>query len=41
MEILIKDRGEKGISYSVLETNILAQMTYVWTGKDKIIIYHT
>ncbi len=41
MEVLQKDNGEKGIFYITLEGKLLAEMTYVWVGKDRIIIDHT
>jgi uncharacterized protein len=41
MEILQKDNGERGIFYIEQENSIVAEMTYVWAGKDRIIIDHT
>jgi uncharacterized protein len=41
MEILQKDNGQKGIFYIEQEGSIVAEMTYVWAGKDRIIIDHT
>ncbi|KAF0151971.1 MAG: hypothetical protein FD143_1440 [Ignavibacteria bacterium] len=41
MEILQKDDGNKGVFYVEREKQILAEMTYVWAGKDRIIIDHT
>lgn len=41
MEILQKDDNKKGSLYIEIENEILAEMTYVWAGTDKIIIDHT
>lgn len=41
MEILQKDDNKKGSFYIEIENEILAEMTYVWAGTDKIIIDHT
>lgn len=41
MEILQKDNGNKGAFYVEQEKQILAEMTYVWAGSDRIIIDHT
>lgn len=41
MEILQKDDGYKGAFYVELANQVLAEMTYVWAGTDKIIIDHT
>ncbi len=41
MEVLQKDNEEKGVFYIALEGKLLAEMTYVWAGKDRIIIDHT
>lgn len=41
MEILQKDDGKKGMFYIEKSNNILAKMTYVWVGTDRIIIDHT
>ncbi len=41
MEILQKDDGKKGSFYIESENKILAEMTYVWAGTDKLIIDHT
>ncbi len=41
MEILQKDDGKKGMFYIEKNNNILAEMTYVWVGTDKIILDHT
>lgn len=41
MEILQKDDGKKGAFYIKQENTLLAEMTYVWAGTDKIIIDHT
>lgn len=41
MEILQKDDGNKGVFYVEQEKEILAEMTYVWAGTDRIIIDHT
>ncbi|WP_194972674.1 GNAT family N-acetyltransferase [Aquiflexum lacus] len=41
MEILRKDNGNKGEFY-ILENKIQeAMMSYIWVGRDKIIIDHT
>ncbi len=36
-----RDDGIRGSFYIAGEDKILAEMTYVWTGKTKIIIDHT
>lgn len=41
MEILQKDDTKKGVFYVEQENKILAEMTYVWAGTDRIIIDHT
>ena len=41
MEILQRDDGNKGAFYIKQNDKILAEMTYVWAGTDRIIIDHT
>lgn len=41
MEVQQKDNGEKGAFFIEQEGTPLAEMTYVWAGKDRIIIDHT
>ncbi len=41
MEVLQKDNGQKGMFYIELNNSLAAEMTYVWAGKDRIIIDHT
>lgn len=41
MEIQHKDDGKKGAFFVKPENEILAEMTYVWAGTDRIIIDHT
>lgn len=41
MEILQKDNGTKGMFYIELDGSVVAEMSYVFAGKDKIIIDHT
>ena len=41
MEILNRDDGKKGIFFIEENGDMLAEMTYVWAGTDKIIIDHT
>lgn len=41
MEILQKDDGAKGMFYVKRDNDILAEMHYIWAGKDRIIIDHT
>ncbi len=41
MEILQRDDSKKGAFYIEQDGQILAEMTYVWVGSDKIIIDHT
>lgn len=36
-----ESEGEKGFFYIEEDGNILAKMTYVWAGTDRIIIDHT
>ena len=41
MEIQQKDNGKKGAFFIEQQGEIVAEMTYVWTGKTGIIIDHT
>jgi uncharacterized protein len=41
MEVQQKDNGEKGSFFIEQEGTQLAEMTYLWAGKDRIIIDHT
>jgi len=41
MEVQQKDDGKKGAFFIELNGDIVAEMTYVWTGKTGIIIDHT
>ena len=41
MEIQHRDDGKKGVFYIEQENKVLAEMTYVWVGSDRIIIDHT
>ena len=41
MEILHDVQSTKGKFYFMHEGNLAAEMTYVWTGTDRIIIDHT
>lgn len=41
MEILHRDEGTSGSFYIKPDSAILAEMTYVWAGSEKIIIDHT
>lgn len=41
MEILHEDNGKKGRFYIDDASKNLAEITYVWTGPDKLIIDHT
>lgn len=41
MEIQQKDNGKKGAYFIEQNGEIVAEMTYVWTGKIGIIIDHT
>ncbi|HEY3369904.1 MAG TPA: GNAT family N-acetyltransferase [Prolixibacteraceae bacterium] len=41
MEILQKEDHNKGMFYISRDSYLLAKMTYVWAGTDKIIITHT
>lgn len=41
MEILHKDNGKKGMFYIEQDGVLVAEMTYVWAGTNKIIIDHT
>lgn len=41
MEVKQKENGERGQFFIEKEGEFLAQMTYVWAGKDRIIIDHT
>lgn len=41
MEIQQRDDGKKGAFYIEHENDVVAEMTYIWAGADKIIIDHT
>jgi len=41
MEIQQNDNGKKGIFFITQENEILAEMSYVWVGTNRIIIDHT
>ena len=41
MDIQHKDNGQKGIFYVVVDGKTEAEMTYVWSGNQRIIIDHT
>jgi predicted GNAT family acetyltransferase len=41
MDIQHKDDGKKGMFFVAADDKILAEMTYVWAGGEKIIIDHT
>ncbi len=41
MEVLQKDNGQKGLFFIKQTNSIVAEMTYVWIGNDRIIIDHT
>lgn len=41
MEILQTDDGIRGMFYVEKEDLVLAEMTYVWAGTNRIIIDHT
>ena len=41
MEVQQKDNGQKGMFYIELDGTVVAEMTYVWAGPDRIIIDHT
>lgn len=41
MEILQKESDYKGMFYVMQDDKILAEMTYVWAGTDRIFIDHT
>ena len=41
MEIQQKDNGKKGVFFIDENGEVVAEMTYVWSGEDKIIIDHT
>ena len=41
MEILQRDDTKKGAFYVEQANETVAEMTYVWAGKDRIIIDHT
>ena len=41
MEIQKRDDGKKGAFYIEHENDVVAEMTYLWAGADKIIIDHT
>lgn len=41
LEIIQNDNGSKGRFCIELDSKIEAEMTYVWSGNDKIIIDHT
>lgn len=41
MDILHKNNGKNGMFYVEENGEVLAEMTYVWSGADKLIIDHT
>lgn len=41
MEIQQRDDGKKGAFHIEHENDVVAEMTYIWAGADKIIIDHT
>ena len=41
LDIQQKDNGKKGSFYIELDDEMVAEMTYVWVGKSRIIIDHT
>jgi predicted GNAT family acetyltransferase len=41
MEIQQNDNGKKGMFFISQESEILAEMTYVWVGTNRFIIDHT
>ena len=41
MDIQLKDDGKKGQFIIETDGNVVAEMTYVWAGPDRIIIDHT
>jgi uncharacterized protein len=41
MDVKQKDNTEKGMFYIEQEGKLMAEMTYVWAGTDRIIIDHT
>ena len=41
MEIQEEDNGKKGVFFIEENGEVVAEMTYVWSGEDKIIIDHT
>ena len=41
MDIQHKDNGEKGMFYVTVEGKTAAEMTYLWSGDQRIIIDHT
>ncbi|GAB3041647.1 GNAT family N-acetyltransferase [Spirosoma pulveris] len=41
MEIQHKDNGQKGLFYVAVDGKTEAEMTYVWSGDQRIIIDHT
>jgi predicted GNAT family acetyltransferase len=41
MDIKQNDNGKKGMFFIEDDNKIVAEMTYVWVGTDKIIIDHT
>lgn len=41
MEIQHNDNGSKGLFFVEQAEKVVAEMTYVWAGNDRIIIDHT
>ncbi|SFE59881.1 GNAT family N-acetyltransferase [Spirosoma endophyticum] len=41
MDIQHKDNGQKGLFYVAVDGKTEAEMTYVWSGDQRIIIDHT
>lgn len=41
MEIKHKEQGQKGSFYIEMNEKIVGEMTYVWSGEQRIIVDHT
>jgi predicted GNAT family acetyltransferase len=41
MDIIQKDNGKEGVFKAMADGTEMGEMTYIWRGKDKILIDHT
>ncbi|MEZ4912090.1 MAG: GNAT family N-acetyltransferase [Saprospiraceae bacterium] len=41
MEVIVEDNGRKGRFALYIDASLVCEMTFVWSGSNKIIIDHT